>query len=77
MPNRASGPFEVALKPLPSDASREGVSFSRLSLDKQFHGELEATSKGEMLSAGTSLKGRMDIVIESGRHSYVLDYELD
>jgi hypothetical protein len=29
----------------------------RRSIDKQFHGELEATSKGEMLSAGTAVKG--------------------
>jgi hypothetical protein len=28
-----------------------------MSLDKQFHGDLEATSKGEMLSAGTAVKG--------------------
>jgi hypothetical protein len=28
-----------------------------LSIDKQFHGDLEATSRGEMLSAGTSVKG--------------------
>jgi Protein of unknown function (DUF3224) len=29
----------------------------RLSIDKQFQGELEATSKGEMLTAGTPVKG--------------------
>ena len=28
-----------------------------MSIDKRFHGELEATSKGEMLSAGTGVKG--------------------
>jgi hypothetical protein len=28
-----------------------------MSLDKQFHGELEATSAGEMLSVGTEVKG--------------------
>jgi len=28
-----------------------------MSIDKQFHGDLEATSKGEMLSAMTSVKG--------------------
>ena len=30
-----------------------GSTLARLSIDKQFHGDLEATSKGEMLSAGT------------------------
>jgi hypothetical protein len=28
-----------------------------MSIDKQFRGDLEATSKGEMLMAGTSVKG--------------------
>ena len=29
----------------------------RMSIDKQFHGDLEGTSAGEMLSAGTVTKG--------------------
>ncbi|MEO8103929.1 MAG: DUF3224 domain-containing protein [Betaproteobacteria bacterium] len=29
----------------------------RMSIDKQFHGDLEATSKGKMLTAGTAAKG--------------------
>jgi hypothetical protein len=28
-----------------------------MSVDKQFHGDLDATSKGEMLAAGTDVKG--------------------
>ena len=28
-----------------------------MSLDKQFHGDLDATSKGEMLAANTEVKG--------------------
>ena len=28
-----------------------------MTIDKQFHGDLEATSKGQMLTAGTSVKG--------------------
>jgi hypothetical protein len=28
-----------------------------MSIDKQFHGDLEATSQGEMLMAGTEVKG--------------------
>ena len=49
----ATGPFEVKLAPQPTDAPALG----RLSIDKQFHGDLEATSKGEMLSAMTETKG--------------------
>src|SRR6266480_7773306 len=29
----------------------------RMSIDKQFHGELEGTSKGQMLAVGTEVKG--------------------
>lgn len=49
----ASGTFEVKLAPQATDA--EGLG--RMSLDKQFHGDLEATSKGEMLSAMTAVQG--------------------
>ena len=34
-----------------------GVNLGRMSIDKQFKGALEAISKGEMLSAMTSVKG--------------------
>ena len=47
----ASGTFDVKLTPA------EDATFGRMSIDKQFHGDLEGTSKGEMLSAATSVKG--------------------
>jgi hypothetical protein len=53
---RASGTFDVKLSPQPMDKKAD-ASLGRMSLDKQFHGDLEATSKGEMLSASTSVKG--------------------
>jgi hypothetical protein len=56
MDNRASGTFEVKVAPLPDDMAAD-VGFGRWSLDKQFHGDLEATSKGQMLGAGTGVKG--------------------
>ena len=52
--NHAKGTFEVKLSPQP-DNQVEGLA--RMSIDKQFHGDLEATSKGEMLSATTDVKG--------------------
>jgi len=54
MTNRASGTFEVTVSPEATDDS--GV-LGRMSIDKQFHGDLEAGSKGQMLTAGTSVKG--------------------
>src|SRR5262245_12667616 len=53
----ASGTFEVKLAPQGTGGSAEGSTLARMSIDKQFHGDLEGTSKGEMLSAGTSVKG--------------------
>lgn len=49
MANRATGPFEVKLNPL-SPYNNDDKAFGRMSIDKQFHGDLEATSKGEMLA---------------------------
>jgi len=122
---RATGTFQVQLAP-----QETAATIGRMSIDKQFHGDLEATSKGEMLaahggvqgSAGyvaleqvtgtlhgrtgtfylqhtgtmdrgtpslsitvvpdtgtgelTGLSGRMNIVIETGKHSYEFDYTL-
>jgi Protein of unknown function (DUF3224) len=55
--NRATGTFEVKLNPQKLADSAADSTLGRLSIDKQFHGDLEAVSKGEMLSAGTSIKG--------------------
>jgi len=49
----ASGPFEVKLASLTAPDALPG----RMSIDKQFHGDLEATSKGEMLMAAAAVKG--------------------
>lgn len=54
---RARGTFDVKLNPLTAYAQAEDTSLGRMSIDKQFHGDLEATSKGEMLTAGTAVKG--------------------
>lgn len=53
----ASGTFEVTMNPQPPYDAAEGVILSRVSIDKQFHGDLEAVSKVEMLSAMTETKG--------------------
>jgi hypothetical protein len=50
----ATGPFDVKVTP---QDDKFDPSLSRFTLDKQFHGDLEATSKGMMLAAGTGAKG--------------------
>lgn len=56
MMNHAKGTFDVKVIPqAPDDPA--GGPFSRLFLDKQFHGALEGTSKGQMLAGGTAVEG--------------------
>ena len=57
MPLIAKGSFTVKLAPLALDDKAADASLGRLSIDKQFQGDLEGVSKGEMLSAGTAVKG--------------------
>ena len=128
MSNRAVGTFEVKLNPQDEGAE---AAVGRMTIDKQFQGDLVGTSKGQMLMAGsesvkgsagyvaiekvtgtlngrrgtfylqhsgtmnrgageltitvipdtgtdqlTDLRGRMNIIIEDGKHSYEFDYEL-
>jgi len=54
---QASGPFDVKISPLDPAFSFAENSYTRFSIDKQFHGDLEAASKGEMLAAGSPSKG--------------------
>jgi hypothetical protein len=54
--SRATGPFEVSLKPLPVDDDPGSAMLGRMSIDKQFHGDLEGTSKGQMLTGATPIK---------------------
>lgn len=58
MANRAKGEFEVKLAPQAPDSDvARAASLGRMSIDKRFQGDLEATSQGEMLSALTEVKG--------------------
>ncbi len=128
---RATGTFDVKLAPTGNDSTPEGPNLGRMSIDKQFKGDIAGVSRGEMITAagvavkesaaysavervtgtvhgkkgsfalqhtgimdrgkpsltitvvpdsGTGelvgLTGRMDIIIEGGKHSYVFDYAL-
>ena len=57
MATHAIGTFEVKLDPQGQEDKAEGSTLGRMSIDKQFHGDLEATAKGEMLTAVTDVKG--------------------
>ena len=126
--HRATGTFDVKVAPLAA-YNKEDKTLGRFSIDKQFHGGLEATSKGEMLSAGnparsggyvaiekitgtldgragsfvlehnatvedgkphmniivvpgsgtgelTGIGGKMEIIIDNGKHSFIFEYML-
>ena len=57
MTTHARGPFEVKIGQLDAYNKDEGAGLARMSIDKQYHGDMEATSKGEMLAAGSGGKG--------------------
>lgn len=60
MKSQAKGSFDVKIIPqAPPEGesdNAENLAIGRLLLDKQFHGDLEATSKGQMLAARTAVK---------------------
>ena len=129
MNNRASGNFDVKLNPQDDGPD---APVGRMSIDKQFQGDLIGTSKGQMVMASSpsvqgsagyvaiekvtgtlnnrrgsfylqhsgtmtrgageltitvipdsgtdelaGLKGKMNIIIADGKHSYEFDYDLD
>jgi hypothetical protein len=51
----AIGPFDVEVTP--QEDGTEDPLLNRMTLDKQYHGDLEGTGKGQMLTAGTEVKG--------------------
>jgi hypothetical protein len=56
MSKHATGTFDVKLN-VQTDEKIGDPSVGRMSIDKVFHGDLEATSKGQMLSTITEVKG--------------------
>jgi hypothetical protein len=53
----ATGTFEVKIDPQTPDEKAGAPALARMLINKQFHGDLEATSKGSMLAAGAGAKG--------------------
>lgn len=53
----AHGTFEVKMTPQPAQDGVGDPGIGRMALGKQFHGDLEATGKGQMLAAGTDVPG--------------------
>jgi len=79
---RATGSFEVILQPLSNAEVTSEALFGRLLLTKKFSGDLTASARGQMLSAGTLTKGSAGYVaidhitgtLEGRRGSFVLQH---
>jgi hypothetical protein len=48
---KATGTFDVKITPQASDLAPEGPNLGRMSLDKQFQGDLAGAARGEMITA--------------------------
>ena len=58
MTHRASGAFDVKVTPQKPDTQvARSANLGRLTIDKRYHGELEASAKGEMLATQSEVKG--------------------
>ncbi|HEY2344341.1 MAG TPA: DUF3224 domain-containing protein [Xanthomonadaceae bacterium] len=56
MQMRAQGRFDVKLVPMAAD-HESGAAIGRMTIDKRFHGDLEASSRGQMLAHRTAVQG--------------------
>jgi len=58
MTQHASGAFDVKVTPQKPDTQiARSANLGRLTIDKRFHGDLEANAKGEMLATQSDVKG--------------------
>ena len=83
MANHAVGPFDV--KVVKQDDPGGDNTVGRFTLDKQYHGDLEGTGKGQTINivpdSGTGqlkgIAGKMTITITAeGKHTYDVEYTL-
>jgi len=57
MTQHARGTFDVKVAPIPEEGSYGEAGLGRMSIDKTFHGDLEGTSVGQMLTAMAPTEG--------------------
>ena len=82
MTARASGTFDVKVTPQAADDYADATALGRMTLDKQFSGDLQATSKGQMLTGMSSVKGsagyvaieRVSGMLSGRRGTFVLQH---
>jgi len=78
----ASGTFDVKLTPLRQDGAPGDSSLGGMTIAKQYHGDLDAIGRGQMLTAMTPIKGsagyvaieRVTGTLHGRRGSFVLQH---
>lgn len=55
--HRAKGAFDIKMTPMPADDYADGKALGRVAADKQYHGDLEGSGKGQMLTATGEVQG--------------------
>jgi len=81
-PVRISGSFDVRLDACPADPGFEDLPIGRRTIDKRFHGELDAASRGQMLAFRSAVQGsagyvameRVEGTLCGRRGSFVLQH---
>jgi hypothetical protein len=63
MAMQAKGGFDVKMTPLTWSESSVDHTLARFSLDKQYHGDLEATAEGQMMSSGSGAPGSSAVYV--------------
>jgi hypothetical protein len=79
---QAKGTFEVKVVPQAAEDKVGDPTVGRMSIDKQFRGDLEGTSKGQMLAAMTEVKGsagyvameRVDGTLQGRKGTFALQH---
>jgi hypothetical protein len=64
MTQHATGDFDVKVTPVPLNGPGEDPTLGRMTLEKHFHGDLEALGKGQMLTAANGNESRAYVAIE-------------
>lgn len=57
MTAHARGTFDIEMKPLPLEGDPPDAMCARMSVEKRYHGDLEASAQAQMLTAMTAVKG--------------------
>ena len=55
--HHAKGGFDIKMTPMPADDYADGKALGRVAADKQYHGDLEGSGKGQMLTATGEVTG--------------------